>query len=149
MSFWKKNIILFKIIFPNQKKNVIRGLHYQLKNPQDKLIFVTNGQLLDYVVDLRKSSKTFLNVFKIKLSDKNNLQLFIPKGCANGILSLSDNLTLNYKCTDYYNPSASYGIRWNDPQLKLRWGVSNPILSTQDKNLPYLEDLFKLNLLPK
>ena len=76
-------------------------------------------------------------------------QLYIPKGCANGILSLTDNLSLNYKCTDYYNPSSAYGIRWNDPVLKIRWGIKNPILSNQDKNLPFLSDLQKNNLLPR
>ena len=135
--------------FSQSKKNVIRGLHYQLKNSQDKLIYVTHGRLLDVIVDLRKSSPTFLNIFKIHLSDKNNLQLYIPKGCANGILSLTDDLSLNYKCTDYYNPSSAYGIRWNDPVLKIRWGIKYPILSNQDKNLPFLSDLQKNNLLPR
>ena len=155
-SFQKKNYA--KIIgnhvfvqdnFSKSKKNVIRGLHYQLKNSQDKLIYVTNGELMNVVVDLRKSSPSFLCKFKIKLSDYNNLQLFIPKGCANGILSLSDNLSLNYKCTDYYNPSSALGIRWNDPTLKINWGIENPLLSSQDKKLPFYKDLLINNLLPR
>ena len=135
--------------FSKSKKNVLRGLHYQLKNPQDKLIYVTNGELLDYVVDLRTSSSTFLQTFKIKLSDKNNYQLFIPKGCANGILTLSDNVSLNYKCSDYYNPKYSFGVRWNDPDLNLKWNIKEPILSKQDKHAPFLKDLIENKLLPK
>tara|TARA_X000000950_G_scaffold273883_1_gene358215 strand:+ start:214 stop:765 length:552 start_codon:yes stop_codon:yes gene_type:complete len=135
--------------FSKSKKNVIRGLHYQLKNSQDKLIYVTQGALMNVVVDLRKSSPTFLCKFKIKLSDNNNLQLFIPKGCANGILSLSEELSLNYKCTDYYNPSSALGIRWNDPTININWGIEKPILSSQDKKLPFYKDLLINNLLPR
>ena len=135
--------------FSKSKKGVIRGLHFQLKNPQDKLIYVTNGSLLNVVVDLRQSSPTFLKKFQIQLSYKNCFQLFIPKGCANGILALSDELSLNYKCSDYYNPSFALGVRWDDPTLNIKWGIKKPILSFQDKNLPLFKELLNKKLLPR
>lgn len=127
--------------FSISKKFVLRGLHYQLKNSQDKLIHITNGKLTNFTVDLRKGSPTFLNIFSITVDSKEFIQLFIPKGCANGILSLSDNLILNYKCSDYYNPTQSMGVRWDDPDLKINWGIKNLIISNNDKKLPYLSQI--------
>lgn len=132
--------------FSISKKNVIRGLHYQIKNQQDKLIYVTQGKLLNYTVDIRKGSPSYLNIFSIILSADKFNQIFVPKGCANGILSLTNNLILNYKCTDYYNPNFSLGIKWNDPYLNLKWGIKNPIVSVNDKKLPLLSQIDQSNL---
>ncbi len=146
-SYVKKKYKFLKSIdfkqdnFSISKKFVLRGLHYQLKNPQDKLIHITNGKLINYTVDLRKGSPTFLKVFSIIINSKDFTQLFIPKGCANGIVSLSNNLILNYKCSDYYNPTYSMGIRWDDPDLKINWRVKKLIISNNDRRLPFLSQI--------
>tara|TARA_Y200000002_G_C22633821_1_gene643734 strand:+ start:867 stop:1421 length:555 start_codon:yes stop_codon:yes gene_type:complete len=136
-----KNIDFIQDNYSISKKNVLRGLHYQIKNSQDKLIHITNGKLINFTVDLRKGSPSFLQIFSRIISSDEFIQLFIPKGCANGILSLSNNLILNYKCSDYYNPLFSSGIRWDDPDLDLNWGTKKPILSRNDKNLPFLSKI--------
>ncbi|MHB1947693.1 MAG: dTDP-4-dehydrorhamnose 3,5-epimerase [Gammaproteobacteria bacterium] len=114
------------------KKNVIRGLHYQLEHAQDKLVYVISGTILDVVVDIRKGSPTFGKWMSQILSDENYLQLFIPKGFAHGISTLSENAKYIYKCTDYYNPQSEFGIQWNDPDLNIDWQISQPILSEKD-----------------
>ena len=134
--------------FSISKKGVIRGLHYQIKNQQDKLINVTYGKLLNFTIDIRIGSPSYLKIFSLILSSKNLNQIFVPRGCANGILSLSNNLILNYKCSDYYNPEFSMGIRWDDPSLNLNWGVKRPIISKNDQNLPFLSEI-KTSHLPK
>ena len=115
------------------KKNVIRGLHLQTKNPQGKLITVLNGKIFDIALDCRKQSKTFGKYFKIILSDKNNKSLFIPEGFAHGFCSLTNNSILHYKCTNYRNPNSETGIIWNDKKLNIKWPIKKPILSSKDK----------------
>jgi dTDP-4-dehydrorhamnose 3,5-epimerase len=115
---------------------VLRGLHFQ--NPpfaQDKLVRVISGSVLDVVVDIRKNSPTYGQHFKIELSGKNNLALFVPKGFAHGFVCLEDNTLFYYKCSAVYNRSAESGLLWNDPSLNIDWGGENPILS--DKDLVY------------
>ena len=95
-------------------KGVLRGLHYQLNNPQDKLISVVRGAVFDVAVDIRRGSPTFgLWVGEI-LSDDNKHQMFVPKGFAHGFCVLSDEVDFVYKCSDFYTPGDEYGIRWND-----------------------------------
>ena len=115
------------------KKNVIRGLHLQTKNPQGKLITVLNGKIFDIALDCRKKSKTFGKYFKIILSDKKNISLYIPEGFAHGFCSLTNNSTLHYKCTNYRNPNSETGIIWNDKKLNIKWPIKKPILSSKDK----------------
>jgi dTDP-4-dehydrorhamnose 3,5-epimerase len=115
-------------------KNVLRGLHFQLPPyAQSKLIRVVKGSILDIAVDLRKDSSTYGEHFKQVLSGENKKQLYIPVGFAHGFLSLEDNTILNYKCSDYYSASAEASIIWNDPQLKINWGIENPILAEKDQ----------------
>ena len=122
------------------KKNVLRGLHLQMTNPQGKLLTVIRGKMLDVAVDCRKKSKTYGKHFSIILSDKDNMSLFVPKGFAHGFCSLEDNTILHYKCTKYRNAKSEVGILWNDPELKIKWPTKKVIASTKDKNnLSFLE----------
>ena len=125
----------------------IRGLHYQLENSQAKLVHVVSGSIFDVVVDLRIGSSNFGDYFSINLSSKKHQFLFIPSGYAHGYLVLEQNTVVQYKCTDYYNPKSEYGIRWDDPKLKIPWGVSNPVISKMDNKLHFLKDQQMLPLL--
>lgn len=122
------------------KKNVLRGLHLQMTNPQGKLLTVIRGKMFDVAVDCRKKSKTYGKHFSIILSDKDNTSLFVPKGFAHGFCSLEDDTILHYKCTKYRNAKSEVGILWNDPELKIKWPTKKVIVSTKDKNnLSFLE----------
>ncbi|MES2998390.1 MAG: dTDP-4-dehydrorhamnose 3,5-epimerase [Pseudomonadota bacterium] len=124
-------------------KNVLRGLHYQLQQPQDKLVTVITGSVFDVVADIRKNSATFGQWFGTVLNDENHHQLFIPKGFAHGFCVLSDSADFHYKCSDYYNPSAELGILWSDPSLAIHWPLQTPVVSTKDSNYPCLKALPK------
>ena len=122
------------------KKNVIRGLHFQIKKPQGKFISVIKGKIVDVAVDLRKNSKTFGKHFKITLSDQNCTSIFIPEGFAHGFGGLSDENIIVYSCTNYRYQKGERGILWNDKDLKINWGIKKPILSIKDKiNLTFKE----------
>ena len=125
------------------KRNVLRGLHFQ-KEPysQAKLIRVLEGKIIDVVVDLRKNSPTFGEHFKIELSSKNNLQLFIPKGFAHGYLTLSETAKIIYKVDNYFNKPFESGLKYNDKFLNIDWGLdSDIIISTKDNNQPLFKDI--------
>ncbi len=115
------------------KKNVLRGLHFQSKNSQAKIITVTNGRIMDVAVDLRKNSPTFGKYFSIVIDYKDDFSFYIPKNFAHGFLCLSNNCTINYKCSDYRNPKYEKTLSWNDPKINIRWPIKNPILSNKDK----------------
>ncbi|MCC2524570.1 dTDP-4-dehydrorhamnose 3,5-epimerase [Vibrio coralliilyticus] len=116
------------------KKGILRGLHYQTKNTQGKLVRVISGEVFDVVVDIRRESSTFGKWVGEYLSADNKRQLWIPEGFAHGFYVISDNAEFSYKCTDYYNPSAEVSIMWNDETLNINWPiVSEPILSEKDK----------------
>jgi len=124
------------------RRGVLRGLHYQnAPHQQTKLIRVLSGEILDVVVDLRKSKATFGKSFTIALSAENKKQLLVPRGFAHGFLVLSDSAEILYKCDEFYHPEAEGGIMYNDPALKIDWGMKeeNLILSQRDKNHPTLE----------
>jgi len=115
-------------------KNVLRGLHYQLKQPQGKLVRVVAGEVFDVAVDLRRSSPTFGQWEGAILSDKNNYQFWIPPGFAHGFVVLSDTADFLYKTTDYYAPEHERCIKWNDPDIGINWPFSGePSLSDKDK----------------
>ncbi len=116
------------------KKNVLRGLHFQSKNSQAKIITVTHGKIMDVAVDLRKNSKTFGKYFSIIIAHTDNFSFFIPKDFAHGFLCLSKTCTVNYKCSDYRNPLYEKTLLWNDPDIKIKWPIKKPILSYKDKN---------------
>ncbi len=117
------------------KRNVIRGLHYQIAHPQGKLVRVVDGSVLDVVVDLRRSSRTFGQHATFELSAENSAGLWIPPGFAHGFLTLSEQAIFMYKVTDYYHAPSERTIGWNDPQLGIEWPVSETeaILSAKDR----------------
>tara|TARA_B100000161_G_scaffold262504_1_gene232401 strand:- start:347 stop:871 length:525 start_codon:yes stop_codon:yes gene_type:complete len=116
------------------KKNVLRGLHLQLKKPQGKLVTVLRGKIFDVALDCRKNSKTFGKYFSIILSENENISLYIPEGFAHGFCSLSNNTIMHYKCTNYRDQGSETGIIWNDNEINIKWPIKNPILSTKDKS---------------
>lgn len=114
-------------------KNVLRGLHYQIKQPQGKLVRVTAGEVFDVAVDLRRSSPTFGQWAGAMLSAENKRQLWVPEGFAHGFLVLSAAAEFLYLTTDYYAPEHERGIRWNDPDLNIAWPLREaPSLSEKD-----------------
>lgn len=122
------------------KKGTLRGLHYQVENPQDKLVWVIKGEAWDVAVDLRPGSATFGKWFGVTLSAEKKNQIFVPKGFAHGFCVLSDECEVMYKCTDLYNPKGEGGVIWNDPKIGIDWPVSDPILSEKDSKLPTLDN---------
>ena len=116
------------------KKNVLRGLHFQSPPfEQGKLIQVLRGKVIDVVVDIRKKSKSYGKYFKIELSDENNRQLWVPPGFAHGFLTLEDETIFSYKCTNHYSKNHEMDLLWNDKNLKIEWGIENPVVSEKDK----------------
>ena len=114
-------------------KNVLRGLHYQIQNPQGKLVRVVQGEVFDVAVNLRKSSKSFGQWVGQILSAQNKLQLWIPPGFAHGFLTLSDTAEFVYKSTDYYAPEYERSLLWNDPIINIDWPIDGePILAAKD-----------------
>ena len=120
-------------VMSSSKKNVLRGLHFQSKNSQAKIITVTSGKILDVAVDLRKKSPTFGKYFSIIISYDSDFSFFIPENFAHGFLCLSKTCTVNYKCSNYRDPKYERTLIWNDPSVKIKWPLKNPILSTKDK----------------
>ena len=142
LEFYKKlkiNFVQDNEVF-SKDSNVIRGLHYQIDNPQGKLVHVVLGAVKDIVVDVRIGSPNFGKCFVATLSAENHKMLYVPKGFAHGYLVLKENTIVHYKCTDYYNPDSEYGIKWDDPSLNIPWGISNPTLSEKDSMLPFLKE---------
>ena len=130
-------------IMSYSKKNVLRGLHFQSKYSQAKLITVTHGKILDVAVDLRKKSKTFGKYFSIEISQNDDFSLFIPENFAHGFLCLSKNCTINYKCSNFRNPKYEKTLAWNDSSININWKIKKPILSEKDKKKnQILKELF-------
>ena len=121
------------------KKNVLRGLHIQLKKPQGKLVSVLNGKIFDVAVDMRKKSKTYLQWFGVELSSENNEMFYIPEGFAHGFLVLSNTAKISFKVSNYWNPKDEIGIPWNDSTLNIKWPLhgEKPIIAEKDMN--YIE----------
>ena len=123
------------------QRGVLRGLHYQIDNPQGKLVRVTQGEVLDVAVDIRRSSPTFGRWVAARLNADDHRQFWIPPGFAHGFLVLSESADFLYKTTDYYNPAAERCIRWDDPQLAIDWGLEvPPLLSAKDQAGALLAD---------
>lgn len=121
-------------VMSHSKKNVLRGLHIQTQKAQAKIITVTNGKILDVVVDLRKNSKTFGRYFSIVISENSEFSFYIPKGFAHGFLCLSKKCTVNYKCSQYRHKKSETTLNWNDKDVGIKWPIKKPILSIKDKN---------------
>lgn len=122
-------------------KGVLRGLHYQLKNPQDKLVSILRGEVFDVAVDIRKGSPTFGKWIGAILSETNHHQLYIPKGFAHGFCVLSDQVDFVYKCSDFYTLGDEYGVRWDDPDIGISWPINDVVLAEKDRNAPFLKDV--------
>lgn len=123
-------------------RDTVRGLHYQLRQPQGKLVGVLRGAVLDVAVDIRCGSPTFGRFVVAELSEENRRQLFVPEGFAHGFRVLSESADFYYKCTDLYAPGDEYGVRWNDPTLGIPWGDStSPVVSPKDEKLPRLVEV--------
>lgn len=122
-------------------KGTLRGIHFQRgEKAQAKLVRCTRGAVLDVAVDLRPSSPTYKKWVAVELSAENKKQLLIPRGFGHGFVTLTDDVEFLYKADNYYAPEADGGIRWNDPELAVEWGVNTPILSDKDSKSPCLKD---------
>lgn len=123
------------------QKGTLRGMHYQLEpKAQTKLVRCTKGKILDVAVDLRAGSPTYKKWVAVELSEDNKKQLLVPKGFAHGFLTLTDDTEVQYKVDEYYSPENDRGIRFDDPEIGVDWGIENPILSEKDLNAPFLKD---------
>ncbi len=137
-SFFRTSVSDQIFVQENQSfstNNVLRGLHYQLPNPQGKLIHVTQGKIFDVALDIRKSSPTFGKYVGVELSAENKKMLWIPEGFAHGFLVLGPGAEVCYKCTAYYDPASEHTILWNDPQVNINWPLidkQNPVVSDKD-----------------
>ncbi|MAV62349.1 MAG: dTDP-4-dehydrorhamnose 3,5-epimerase [Candidatus Pelagibacter sp.] len=143
---FRKKIIKRNLVFSivsKSKKNVLRGLHLQVHKPQEKFLTVLKGKILDVAVDLRRSSKTFGKHFKIILSEKKSNHLLIPKGFAHGFLSLEKESIVLYNCSTYRYKKGERSIIWNDKDLKIRWGIKNPVVSKKDQKGLTLKEFIK------
>lgn len=122
-------------------KNVLRGLHYQIgPGAQGQMVQVVKGRVWDVVVDIRANSPTFKKWVGTELNDENHYGLYMPPGFAHGFVVLSAEACLYYKCTAEYNPAIERGIKWDDPELDIKWPISRPIVSEKDEASPLLKD---------
>jgi|TARA_B110000014_G_C19812127_1_gene421580 dTDP-4-dehydrorhamnose 3,5-epimerase len=139
----KKKNFIFDVMSVS-KKNVLRGLHIQIKNSQAKIITVTNGKILDVAVDLRKNSRTFGKFYSIEISEKSDFSFYIPEGFAHGFLCLSKKCTINYKCSKYRNPKSEVTLDWQDKNIGIKWPTKKPIVSKKDNNGLSLDAIKKM-----
>ena len=130
----------------SSQKNVLRGLHIQIKNPQAKFLTIIKGKIFDVLVDLRKNSKTFGKYFSIILSNNSYSSIYIPEGFAHGFCTLSKENIIYYMNSNYREKNYEIGILWNDKNLKIKWPIKKPILSEKDsKNISFEEYCLKYN----
>lgn len=154
MESWNKKKmeevgLFFNFVQDNHSKSTVRGtlrgIHFQKGDKaQAKLVRCVKGAVFDVAVDLRKNSPTFKQWVGVELSEENKKQLLIPRGFGHGFVTLTDDVEFLYKADNYYAPEADAGIRWNDPDIGIEWGVENPILSEKDKKNPFLKDCKEL-----
>jgi dTDP-4-dehydrorhamnose 3,5-epimerase len=122
------------------RKGTVRGLHYQIRKPQGKLVWVPYGKVYDVAADIRRNSPTFGKSVGMILSDEEKNAVYVPPNFAHGFCVLSEEAEIFYKCTDFYDPEAERCIRWNDPELGIDWPVEEPFLSGRDAASPFLAD---------
>ncbi|MFQ5485894.1 MAG: dTDP-4-dehydrorhamnose 3,5-epimerase [Desulfobacterales bacterium] len=127
-------------------RGTLRGLHYQIKHAQAKLVQVISGEIYDVAVDIRPESDTFGKWTCVYLSDVNKRQLFIPEGFAHGFCVVSETALFSYKCSDFYSPKDERGVLWSDPDIGIDWPVKNPIISKKDSRYPRLVNILPENL---
>jgi len=128
------------------RRGALRGLHFQNPSAQGKLVSVWQGEVFDVAVDLRQSSPTFAKWHALRLSVENKRQFFVAPGFAHGFLVLSETAMFHYKCTDFYSPKDEMTIRWDDPDIGIRWPCDKPILSDKDAKGVFLRDVPKERL---
>jgi len=127
-------------------RGVLRGMHFQNPVPQAKLVSVLQGAVFDVAVDLRRASPTFARWFGVELSAENNRQLYIPEGFAHGFVVLSDTAIFSYRCSGYYSPAQERSLRWDDPEIGIRWPVGEVMVSPRDADAPLLADIPEAHL---
>lgn len=125
---------------------VLRGLHYQVGMAQAQLVTIVKGRVVDVIVDLRKTSKTFGSVEMLELCDGQPKQIYMPPGVAHGFQVVSEDAILHYMCSRYYDSSAERGLNWRDPSLKIKWPLREPIISDRDNFFPFLADISRDDL---
>ena len=121
-------------------RGVLRGLHYQLNNPQGKLVRVVSGEVFDVAVDIRRGSPWFGKWVGAILSEENHRQMYVPPGFAHGFCTLSEHADFLYKCTDLYAPGDEYGIAWDDPEIAIEWPEMDYLISDKDLANPLLNE---------
>lgn len=126
------------------RRGVLRGLHYQLVQPQGKLVRVSSGAVFDVAVDVRKGSPNFGQWYGTVLDDSSLRMMYVPPGFAHGFVVLSETVDFLYKCTDYYHPASEQGILWNDPEIGIEWPIDDVVLSEKDGRNPHLAQQFRL-----
>ena len=129
--------------FSRSSKGTLRGLHYQIQQPQGKLVRVVHGEVFDVAVDLRRSSSTYAQWYAVELTAENKKSLWVPPGFAHGFLVLSDTAEIEYKCTDFYAPEHERSLLWNDPDINIDWPIDDDmdiLLSAKDAEAPGLAD---------
>lgn len=129
--------------FSRSFRGTLRGLHAQVIRPQGKLIRVSQGEIFDVAVDIRRHSPTFAAWVGVRLSSDTFEQMYIPSGFAHGLCVLSDIAEVEYKCTDFYEPKGEVTVRWNDPTINIDWPIATPILSEKDRTASDLKDLME------
>ncbi len=130
------------------RRGILRGLHFQNPNPQGKLVQALQGEVFDVAVDIRKGSPSFGKWFGTVLSAENHLQMYVPEGFAHGFCVLSETALFAYKCTEYYSPQSEHSLRFDDPDIGIKWPLEeSPSLSAKDANARLLKD-FPEDLLP-
>ena len=127
--------------YSRSQKGVLRGLHFQITKPQGKLVSCPKGAVFDVAVDIDPESTTYGQYVGVELTEENHKQLWVPPGYAHGFCVLSETADFQYKCTDYYDPSDEGGVIWNDPDVAIKWPISDPSLSNKDAILPTLAEL--------
>lgn len=135
------NLQFVQTNYSRSNKNVLRGLHFQKKYPQGKLISCVHGAIFDVAVDIQVNSPNFGRWVAYILTEENQRQLWIPEGFAHGFLTLSDTASIIYQCTQNYVPDDQHCIQWNDPSINIYWPTNNPILSQQDQHGILLSEL--------
>lgn len=123
------------------RRGVLRGLHFQTRRPQGKLLRCVTGAIYDVAVDVRPDSPAFGQWIGVTLSEENQHQLYVPPGFAHGFQVVSDFADVEYKCTDYYDPGGEGGVRWDDPTLGIDWPIEPAVVSEKDRRLPGLDSL--------
>ena len=119
---------------------ILRGLHFQKKHPQGKLVSVSLGRVFDVAIDIRKESRTFGKWYGVELTQENQWQLWIEPGLAHGFVVTSDVAHFHYKCTEFYCPEDEGAIRWDDPEIAINWPILNPELSKKDREAPSFKE---------